>query len=284
MSRTLLALILISSLIWAFGIFSCNNDDDDDVYYDPGGGGGGGGGDDDVINDDDDDNDDNDTVDDDDNDTVDDDTADDDDDDDTLYLLVIHNDEAFIVDDYADALASTEIEVWGLDEDLVATSDFSGVDVILADTSSNWYSTAAVNKIASLELPVIAVYEAGRLFDNLGLQIGWSPGDNIDFGMRSGIVNQADHTIFKQPYNLNVVGLEEITLYTAGMRLRYHDLIVVPNDVTLLLERPVNSDWSAITIEATNYIYWGYEMDPNYLTTKGMQLLANCIHYLNGYK
>ena len=226
--------------------------------------------------------DDNDTSDDDtsDDDTSDDDISDDDTSEEEINLLVIYNHYQVIVDDYAELLGYHDIQVTGLAESDVIEADYTNVDVILVESDTNWYSQEAAETIRATGLPLIGVFwGGGYLFDRLDLIIGFSGGDT-DNAARMMKVRSADHLVFKEPFDLEVDEYSIITLYFSSVRLHYHDVQILPPTVVLLGERYLDVDWSAITLENGNRIFWGYEMEPNYLTDDGIHFLVNCIDYL----
>jgi len=217
-----------------------------------------------------------------DDDAADDDTADDDAD--NIALAVIYNYDEAIAANYAGIFNDEDITVTGIHEDNVASADFSGIDVVLIDSETDWFSSAAINTMAALNVPMIGVFEGGGiLFDELGLQIGYN---NPDFGemddyATSITVVAAGSTVFNKPHDLGVAAGDILVLYDNDTNLRYHDLLgVTLENVLSLGERAVSSNYSAITMENSRYIYWGFFTNPANLTEAGKNLLANCIYFL----
>jgi hypothetical protein len=230
-----------------------------------------------------------------DDDASDDDTSADDDtvtDDDTtgptIELALIYNHDTTAPDVYTTALQNDKIHVNAVLEADVPTADFTAIKVILIDDSTDWFDTGAGSgtaRIAALGLPLLGVYDGGgNLFDNLGLPVGWDTGLQSDDSATSVRVTTPGHAVFNTPYNLGVSDGSVLTLFDATTFLRYQDLIPLPDNIVALAERDVSTDYSAITLENNNDIYWGFEMGPDFLTEVGREVLVNSIYYLSKQK
>ncbi len=219
-----------------------------------------------------------------DDDAADDDTADDDTADDNIALAVIYNYDEAIATNYAGLFSDEDITVTGIHEDNVTSADFSDIDVVLIDSETDWFSAAAINTMAALNLPMIGVFEGGGiLFDKLDLQVGYNNpdfGETDDYATSISVV-AAGSAVFNKPHDLGVAAGDILVLYDNDTNLRYHDLLgLTLENVLSLGERAVSSNYSAITMENSRYIYWGFFTNPANLTEAGKNLLANCIYFL----
>ena len=262
----MLILLLVLALVPALLFFACGDDSEKGVLQQDDDGGGGGSNDDDEADDD----------------AADDDTSDDDTTSESIDLLIIYNYDTGIVGKYENALENDDIQVHSMHEDDVTSGNFTGIDVILIDTDTDWFSATAINEIRHLGIPLLGVYYGGgALFDGLGKEVGWSGGDT-DNSEYQVIVQEPTHSVFNIPYDLGVLELSTLTVFTYSVRMRYHDMLPSPPlGVVLLAEKSGGTAWSAITLEDGDTIYWGFEMNPDYLAESGRKLLVNCIHYLS---
>jgi hypothetical protein len=261
--HSLLLILLLSVLLAAAA--ACSNDNEKHAVLPDNNGNGGGSQTDDDADDD----------------TADDDTTDDDTTQESINLMVIYNHNAAIVDSYRAVLATDHITVKALAEGAVPNGDFTGTQVILVDTNTEWFDSNGVAHIAALGVPVIGVYYGGGyLFNGIGLQIGWA-GGVVDENATKIRVFSPDHQLFNSPYDLGVSQSSELAVFAGATQLRYHDLIPMPGGVEMLAERDVGTGFSAITIENGIYLYWGFEMDPLNLTEVGREILVNAIYFLS---
>jgi len=248
-------------LLTAF-INACGDDDDEEGVLDPNTPGAGG------------------------DDVSDDDQADDDDDDTTSVgyrIAFIYNDDSS-VSGFTALLTAYQMTLVPVHEADITSTDFSNIDALMVDDGTEWYSSANMTVMKDLinnkHLPLFGMYYGGGiLIDNMYYNVGWTDGQT-DMGVTQLIVNIATHSIFHYPNELNLETLDRVAIFQNSTNLRYHDLLNTTWAVELLAMRPTGTGWSAITLEDSRIMYWGFETHPAMLNQTGRELLINCLHYL----
>lgn len=265
MNHKLVALVFLGMILLVLALIdACGDDDDDGAVLNPNNPGGNN--DDDVDDDDD--------------------AADDDDDDTTSVgyrIAFIYNDDTSVTG-FSALLTAYQMTLVPVHEADITSTDFSNIDALMVDDGTLWNNSANITTIKNLittrQMPILGLYEGGgRLISNLYYNVGWA-GCDIDWDVTQIIVNIATHSIFHYPNNLSLETLDRVAIFNTGTRLCYHDLLNTTLAVELLAMRPTGTGWSAITLEDSQIMFWGFETSPAILNQTGQKLLINCLHYL----
>jgi hypothetical protein len=266
----LIGLILLLS-------FSCSDDDDEDAILSrdaSGVGGGGSSGCDDGCDDDDD--------------TADDDTADDDtaDDDDTAgdypVVALVYKSYPGTVVGFAELMDTYGgFEHFMISESSVTATDFSDTDLIVVTSDTTWSNLDAVDLIIdALTLPVLALGQGGLiLYEKGGLTTGWNSQGTIYDQEDAATVEMPGHSIFSGPHNVDVED-SLVGLFTQSVVLYAVPTYQFSENVDLLASSFQDDERSAIQLEGSRFMSWGFNFGAGNLSGNGANLLMNCIDWL----
>jgi len=168
----------------------------------------------------------------------------------------------------------------------VTTTDLSPYCLIIAglDTGKGyeWDNPKAALAIRNSRIPVLGLGDGGAsLFQTIGLSINYG---NSAIGFSDTMyAPNPEHRIYNTPLPIDTSANQFITLANSTVRCLYEHAPHLPLDVALLGRHHSSTDYYPLTQES-QYILWGYNLEPSLMSQTGKDLFINLVSYATAVK